>query len=204
VRLLDLFCGAGGAGMGYHRAGFEVVGVDLNPQPNYPFEFHQADALGVLDWGWPVLGRFDAIHASPPCQAYAPVTNWRGSQADHPDLFAPVRDRLVASGVPWVIENVPHAPFSPDFILCGSQFGLPIRRHRWFLTSWTAGALVAPCMHSSRDLAFDHGGTGATESEYRAAMGVPWMTVKESRNAIPPAYTQYIGEHLMAHLGVAA
>ena len=112
-RLLDLFSGAGGAAMGYHRAGFEVVGVDIKPQPHYPFEFHQADALT-----FPLDG-FDAIHASPPCQAYSTMTR---KPSDHPDLYAPTRSRLVATGLPYVIENVIGAPYTHGFVLCGSMF----------------------------------------------------------------------------------
>jgi SAM-dependent methyltransferase len=197
VRILDLFCGAGGAAVGYARAGFEVVGVDLHPQPNYPFEFHQADALE-----FPLDG-FDAIHASPPCQHYAPVTRWRGTPDNHPDLLDATRDRLHAAGVPWVIENVPGAPMNPDFVLCGSMFGLPLRRHRLFQTSWPSFGLVQPCQHRSTDMSFDHGGK-QPESVYRDAMDCAWMTVAESRNAIPPAYTEYIGGLLLAHLRTRA
>lgn len=189
-RLLDLFCGAGGAGMGYHRAGFEVVGVDIDPQPRYPFEFHQDDAMV-----YPLAG-FDAVHASPPCQHYAPVTRWRGNQDNHPDYLGRVRDRLTGWGGPWVIENVPGAPFEPDVVLCGSQFGLPFRRHRWFWTSWPSFALAAPCQHRRSDFSFDHGGK-QPESIYRDAIGCGWMTVLESREAIPPAYTEWIGTRLL-------
>ena len=197
--LLDLFCGAGGAAMGYHRAGFDVVGVDVNPQPNYPFEFVQADALNPpFD-----LTRFDAIHASPPCQRYSVATAWRGDPANHPDLFAPTRDMLTASGRPWVIENVPGAPFEPDVVLCGTLYGLQIRRHRWFLTSWPSFDLRFPCEHRPEDYSFDHGGK-QPESVYRDAMGCDWMTVVESRNAIPPAYTEHIGRQLLEHIMEAA
>jgi site-specific DNA-cytosine methylase len=143
-RLLDLFCGAGGAAMGYSRAGFEVVGVDIEPQPNYPFEFVQGDALEVL-WGhgyWGVPADFDAIHASPPCQHYANVTRWRGDQADHPDLIAPVRDLLEQTGLPYVIENVRTAELRSCFLLCGSHFLLPIRRHRYFVVEGPAADAV--------------------------------------------------------------
>jgi hypothetical protein len=116
-RLLDLFCGAGGAAVGYHRAGFDVVGVDINPQPRYPFEFHQADAMT-----FPLDG-FDAIHASPPCQAYSHGTP-PDKRSNHPDLLDATRDRLNAAGLPWVIENVPRAPLRSPVILCGSQFDL--------------------------------------------------------------------------------
>src|SRR5512140_2399640 len=101
--LLDLFCGAGGAAMGYHRAGFDVVGVDIKPQPHYPFEFHQADALT-----FPLAG-FDAIHASPPCQAYSAMRTTWNARNDHPDLLPPTRAMLEAANIPWVIENVPGA-----------------------------------------------------------------------------------------------
>lgn len=202
-RLLDLFCGAGGAAVGYHRAGFEVVGVDIEPQPNYPFEFYQADALALLEgarWsstGKPIIGiEFDAIHASPPCQHYANVTAWRGNQDDHPDLIARIRGLLEQTGLPWVIENVYTRELRHDFVLCGTMFGLPIRRHRYFETSWNGFDLHPSCQHRDFDFSFDHGGK-QPESVYRDAMGCEWMTVQESREAIPPAYTEHIGSHLM-------
>lgn len=188
--------------MGYHRAGFDVVGVDITDQPNYPFEFIKADALDVLTWlcdgvkQIEPLRNLSAVHASPPCQAYAPVTAWRGSQSNHPDLLAPTRRLLRRLGLPWVIENVPYAPMEPDFVLCGSMFDLPVRRHRWFLTSWSGFEMAQPCLHSADDLSFDHGGK-QPESEYRDAMGCGWMTVRESRNAIPPAYTEFMGRLLL-------
>jgi hypothetical protein len=133
-RLLDLFCGAGGAAMGYHRAGFDVVGVDINPQPHYPFEFHQGDAMT-----WPLDG-FDAIHASPPCKAFTRA-GWSahfGYHDRHDDLLTPTRTRLVLQPAPWVIENVPGSPMAPSVVLCGSNFGLNLRRHRWFECSMKA------------------------------------------------------------------
>jgi DNA (cytosine-5)-methyltransferase 1 len=197
-RLLDLFCGAGGAAMGYHRAGFEVVGVDIEPQPNYPFEFVQGDALDP-----PVFyDEFDAIHASPPCQHDADVTSWRGDRDDHPDLIPPTRALLMEVGLPFVLENVRAAvrrgKFRGDHMLCGTMFGLSLRRHRYFETSW--GWFMAPqgCQHRAGDYSFDHGGK-QPESVYRDAMGCGWMTVEESREAIPPAYTEHIGHHLLAH-----
>ena len=193
-RLLDLFCGAGGAGMGYHRAGFDVVGVDINPQPNYPFKFHQADALDFLDIGWPDW--FDAIHASPPCQGYANVTQWRGSQDTHERLIAPVRDLLNQTGLPWVIENVRTTELKPCVVLCGSMFGLPIRRHRGFETSWGCSPMVLACHHRTTDLAFEH----KQERAYADAMGCDWMTSHEAREAIPPAYTEHVGLFLQAEL----
>ncbi|MFI0826149.1 DNA cytosine methyltransferase [Streptomyces roseolus] len=192
--LLDLCCGAGGLSMGYHQAGFDVVGVDINPQPNYPFEFHRADALT-----FPLDG-FDLIHASWPCERYARVTAWRGNPDDHPDLIAVGRDRLVASGIPWVIENVPETAkagiLRPDYLLCGSQFGLNVRRHRVFETSWGGGGdLLPPCWHHKGLLAFEHKG----ERAYADAMGCTWMTSAEARKAVPPAYTQWIATQYLTH-----
>jgi hypothetical protein len=129
-RLLDLFCGAGGAAMGYYRAGFDVVGVDIKKQPNYPFEFIWDDALeAVTD----LACGFDAIHASPPCQHYMRSGMVRKDLA--PDLVGQTRIALETAGLPWVIENVPGAPIRPDIVLCGSMFGLGVRRHRWFETN---------------------------------------------------------------------
>lgn len=190
--LLDLFCGAGGVSVGYDRAGFEVVGVDINPQPNYPFAFYQADALT-----FPLIG-FDVIHASPPCQAYCGSTAWRGSRDKWPRLIGPIRERLAEARVPYIIENVPdarHELIEPT-MLCGSMFGLQIRRHRYFETNWCLWRPTLGCSHAGL-LAFDHGGT-AKESTYRAAMDCEWMTVRESREAIPPAYTEWIGNQLFA------
>lgn len=184
--------------MGYHRAGFDVMGVDIKPQPNYPFRFIQADVMEFL----PTLDYDlqDAIHASPPCQHYAPVTRWRGQAADHPDLLQPVVDHLRNIGIPWIVENVPAAPMAPDFVLCGSMFGLAVRRHRWFLTSWTGFDLVPECQHRAADLPFMHKG----ERAFADAMGCEWMTNREAREAIPPAYTEYLGRHLLTAMERAA
>ncbi len=180
-RILDLFCGAGGAAQGYADAGFEVVGVDIEPQPNYPFRFIQQDALATLvNEGFLDFHDFDAIHASPPCQHYANVTAWRGDQGDHPDLIGPTRELLEATGLPYVIENVRTKELRGDHMLCGTMFGLPIRRHRYFETNWPWFMAPQPCQHHPDDYSFDHGGK-QTESVYRDAMGVPWMTVDESR-----------------------
>ncbi len=193
-RLLDLFCGAGGAARGYQQAGFYVVGVDINPQPRYAGdEFHRADAMT-----FPLDG-FDVIHASPPCQHYANVTRWRGDQNDHLDLVDLIIERMENSRLPWILENVPGAPFVPQFVLCGSMFGLRVRRHRWFVTSWNAFALVPRCEHQVL-LPFMHKG----ERAYADATECQWMSSIEARQAIPPAYTQFIGEQLISALSVGS
>lgn len=202
-RLLDLFCGAGGASMGYHRAGFDVVGVDIVAQPHYPFEFHQADALD-----FPLDG-FAAIHASPPCQAFSALSRATGHAGRHPNLIPPMRERLQSAGVPWIMENVEGAPLVEAFLLCGAAFGLEVIRHRLFESNHL---ILAPgCVHTpggtttGQYVAFRHSGRvqpgrtvppRRTEREYRRAMGVEWMTLKEARQAIPPVYTEFIGTQL--------
>jgi DNA (cytosine-5)-methyltransferase 1 len=204
-RLLDLFCGAGGAAMGYHRAGFDVVGVDINPQPHYPFEFHQGDAMT-----WPLDG-FDAIHASPPCQAYSQASlSQRNAGKQYPDLVDATRQRLLDAGLPYVIENVPGAPIRPDFVLCGCQVGLELRRIRWFEVNWPHSPFVPSHNHTGPVLSVvGHGtpswvrkqlGYNPSIADYRAAMGIDWMTRDELSQAIPPAYTQFIGEHLITYI----
>jgi DNA (cytosine-5)-methyltransferase 1 len=195
--LLDLFCGAGGAAAGYHRAGFDVIGVDNRPQPHYPFTFIQADALDVLCMiaaGKPLQGRYpDAIHASPVCLGFARVTDWRGDRGKYPDTLTPALELLPRTGIPWVVENVQEAPLRPDYLLCGSQFGLAVRRHRVFQTSWGSAQLTAPCWHHGGLLVFEH----KQERAYAEALGCGWMTNREARQAIPPAYTEYLGGDLM-------
>jgi DNA (cytosine-5)-methyltransferase 1 len=201
-RLLDLFSGAGGAGMGYHRAGFEVVGVDINPQPHYPFEFHQADALEYLaEHGH----EFDAIHASPPCQGYSRVKNLIG-EGKYPKLIEPVRAALIASGKPYVIENVIGAPLLNPLMLCGEAFGLGTYRHRLFETSFP----VPFMMHSTHNRSVDkssgknrrremvqvwgHAQYAGYLERAKTAMGIDWdIREEELAEAIPPAYTEYIG-----------
>jgi len=128
-RMLDLFCKAGGAAMGYHQAGFEVVGVDHQPQPRFPFEFHQADALEFLAAHG---SEFDAIHASPPCQRYSVAANIHGPAYQHPDLVGATRELLAATGKPFVIENVLGAPLHYAVMICGLALGLRVKRHRYF------------------------------------------------------------------------
>lgn len=220
MRLLDLFCGAGGAAEGYHRAGFEVVGVDIAPQPNYPFDFIEYDALAYVrnsrrqmyeHYGSHDLLDFDAIHASPPCQRY--IRGGLSDKAKHPDLIGPVRELLEQTGLPWVIENVPGAPMRADIVLCGSMFGLDVRRHRWFETSWGASVLTPPCDHSRPVTGVygnAHGKAGAWPGmlpsdlkTWSRAMGIDWMTAREITDAIPPAYTEYVGAQLMPQLQVS-
>lgn len=206
--LLDLFCGAGGAAMGYHRAGFDVVGVDVRPQPRYPFEFVQADAMT-----YPLDG-FAAIHASPPCQDHmrSPTHN----QAEHGTgwMLDATRQRLTPSGVPWVIENVPGAAIRADYVLCGCMFPeLRVRSQRWFETSWRAFDLVPAHDHSREVLNrfrtmhgpyFRRNGHVPTRREVAIAMGIDWMRGSEHQQAIPPAYTEYIGRQLLEHLAARA
>lgn len=209
-RLLDLYAGAGGAGMGYSWAGFEVVGVDIAPQPRYPFEFHQADALSVLsallaDEG-PLQG-FSAIHASPPCQKHSKAQRIQG--LEHPDLIGPTRELLKATGLPYVIENVPGAPLEEPILLCGTMLGLPLYRHRLFECSFSAqeplhGEHWLPQVKMGRKPKDDeiHQPVGHfTDVEAgRRALGTPWMTRDEMAEAIPPAYTEFVGRSLMVEV----
>jgi DNA (cytosine-5)-methyltransferase 1 len=204
--------------MGYHRAGWDVVGVDIEPQPHYPFEFHQGDALAWL--GDPFgSGRwqagFDAIHASPPCQDYSAAM--RHISGDYPRLIEPTRELLIETGLPWIIENVPGAPLPTSMTLdgrfgvelCGSMFGLRVRRHRLFETSFPIGAprscdhrqpAMNPHNQDARDRMYVEYGRGDPELVWRAEMRVEWMSRYEAREAIPPAYTEHVGAVLLSHL----
>jgi len=202
MRLLDLFCCEGGAATGYHRAGFEVVGVDLVSQPKYPFEFHQADAL---DFCKEHGHEFDAIHASPPCQRFC--AGHVPDRQRHPDLIQATRDALNATGKPYVIENVPNAPIRADIVLTGQQFGLPLIRKRHFETNWFDYEFSAPQTHFGDTICVVGTGTptgtlkklgrALTIAEKREAMEMPWASVHGLSQAIPPAYTQWIGTRLM-------
>ena len=198
MRLLDLFSGAGGAAVGYSRAGFEVVGVDIAPQPNYPFEFHQGDALDFLS----EHGKdFDLIHASPPCQKYTNAQRIRNNQ--HPDLIASLRGLLHVMPVPYVIENVEGAPLINPWILCGSMFpGLRVYRHRLFESSFP----VRTPVHPSHEAKVTKMGRPPCPGEFmhvvgnfsgvpsaREAMGISWMTRNELKEAIPPAFAEFAG-----------
>jgi hypothetical protein len=183
--------------MGYHRAGFDVTGLDIADQPHYPFRFVRGDALRPpFD-----LREFAAIHASPPCQAYSRSTAWRGDRSTHPDLIAATRTLLLASGRPYAIENVQEARrlLRSPVMLCGTAFGLSVRRHRWFELSVPVVELTRCCEHRRTDYSHDHGGK-QTEAAYRQAMGCEWMTVHEARQAIPPVMAEWVGRQLMAAL----
>jgi len=203
VRLLDAYCGAGGATRGYQLAGFYVVGVDIAPQPHYVGdEFHQGDAIEYIrEHGH----EFDVVHASPPCQAYSRATAWRGSRTDHPDLIAATRGALLATGRPYIIENVQEARalLRRPIMLCGTHFGLRIRRHRYFEVPVLGVVLTPTCQHRPTDYAHDHGGK-QTEAQYRDAMDCRWMTVQEAREAIPPAYTEWLGRRIVEVVTCAA
>lgn len=218
-RLLDLFCCAGGAGVGYHRAGFDVVGVDIDPQPNYPFEFVQADAVAYLA----AHGRdFDAIHASPPCQAHTALTKGnraRGWVDTHVDFIPVTRALLEHIGRPYVIENVQGSTLRRDVTLCGEMFDLSVIRHRYFeLGGWATHA-PAHRPHRGRVAGYRHGewfqgpyfavygdgGGKGTVQQWQQAMGIDWTrSRKELAEAIPPAYTHHLGSQLLQQLQEAA
>lgn len=218
-RILDLFSGAGGAARGYADAGFEVVGVDIEPQPRYPFKFVRDDALKTLEGlaNAPEWARvnFDAIHASPPCQKWSAAMHCRpGYSERYPELIAPVRDLLKVIGLPYVIENVPQAPLE-GVTLCGSQFGLTadwrgekvgLRRHRVFETPFPVPD-AGPHDHSYKAVSVFGNGTnrpwfrgGGFTALAREVMSMDWTTRDELGEAIPPAYTEYVGTHLRHHL----
>jgi DNA (cytosine-5)-methyltransferase 1 len=217
---VDLFCGAGGAAVGYHRAGFDVIGIDIVDQPRYPFRFVRADVFQV--WSILVHPQFGsmpaAVHASPPCQLWSDATGVSGNRDDWPDLITPTRERLLEMGnVPYVIENVPRAPLRHPVTLCGVRFPeLAVIRHRSFETNWP---LTAP-LHTPHPLVYTMdkrkahhgkldeaesfvqvtGGGNCSADRAREAMGIDWMTKAELNEAIPPAYTEWVGRQLLAHL----
>jgi len=209
-KLLDLFCCEGGAAMGYHRAGFDVVGVDKVEQPRYPFEFLQADALEYLRQHG---HEFDAIHASPPCQGYSSMRHVTGKE--YPKLFEIVREMCVAIGKPFVIENVVGAPFDPNktIWLKGTMFDLRVFRKRGFESNvlllqppplpnhafGKAGKQGRPLKEGEAYITVT--GNFNQEGGYaKVAMGIDWMTRKGMSQAIPPAYTEFIGKQLIAFL----
>lgn len=219
-RILDLCCCAGGAAVGYLRAGFKRIrGVDKDPQPRYPFRFLQADALAVLRWIEP--DDWDAIHGSPPCQRFSDLAHRNGNADDWPDLIEPMRELMIETGLPYIIENVEGAPLRDPIMLCGAMFPeLRVYRHRLFESNLP---LVAPTHPTHRELTFTHdkrkahygqpldlktmrvqvtGGGNAPVWAKREAMGCFWMTGREVNEAIPPAYTEYLGRQLLRHIGV--
>ena len=221
--LIDLCSGAGACAVGYHRAGFDVVGVDVVAQPRYPYAFVQGDALGVMDRllaGGDVegyrLGDVAAVAASPPCQAWAQATlSQRRAGKVYPDLLTPMRPRLEASGLLWVIENVPGAPLRPDYKLCGCMFGLELpgvgqlRRERWFETSWHAAGFQMPHWHWGPAISIAGHGTPqwmraktghVGVAAWRQVMQIGWMTRQELTEAVPPAYTELVGRTLLGHI----
>ena len=220
-KLLDCFCGAGGAAVGYARAGFDVVGIDNKQQPRYPFQFIQGDALDYIA----AHGRdFDAIHASPPCQRYSAATAGHGCRENCPDLVAEVRCLLEQTGRPFIIENVDHAPLlRGSVVLCGVMFSLKVFRHRIFEGNFILFApghiphrtrriggngYVCVVGGGSNNMSWKKNADGTrcrgmapkdhrTKAAWSAGMGIYWMTRKELTQAIPPAYTEYIGRQLL-------
>lgn len=216
-RLLDLFCCAGGAAKGYQRAGFHVTGVDKRPQPRYAGDaFIQGDVLDLPLW-W--LAEFDAIHASPPCQHYSDLAKRNGNADAHPALIGAVREMIQCANRDYIIENVEGAPLRNPVVLCGTMFpGLRVKRHRLFESNVRLSAPAA-CpkkhpLHFTHDKRKAHYGkldemtafvqvTGGGNCSVRAAsdaMGIDWMTKEELNEAIPPAYTEFLGRQLLAHI----
>lgn len=217
--ILDLYCKAGGAAMGYYRSGFDVVGVDIDPQPRYPFEFIKADAIDLLrrmlyggflsDAGkWYFIDDFAAIHASPPCQKFSTMTKRWKRETEHPDLIDATRQLLIKTRLPYVIENVRSSGLNAVLMLCGSMFALPLRRHRYFEMTDPI-LLTLSCRHDVTPVAvYGHSG-GSSKRDglvfggietWKSAMQIDWMTGHELAEAIPPAYTEFIGKHLLEHL----
>lgn len=218
-RLLDLFCGAGGAAVGYQRAGFDVVGVDIAPQPHYPFEFHRMDAMDYLlcNGPEPLLWEFQAIHASPPCQFGTAYRRRPDHVKPSANLIEPVRKLISCLGIPYVIEQpwVNRRELRGPARLCGSSFGLDVQRHRAFESN--RSLMVPPCDHGWQTPRFPQA-TNRTNlrrtvevgvwriplGDQRRAMGIDWMEREELSEAIPPAYTEWIGTQLIRALEVAA
>lgn len=222
MRLLDLYCKAGGASKGYADAGFEVVGIDIKKQKRYPYEFIQADCLEILQ-DLDYLRTFDAIAASPPCQTHSRTKHLRDAQGGTTtkvDLIPQTREALIASGKPYVIENVPGAPLIKPVQFCGSSFGLKVRRHRLFESNLEIVGSV--CKHKEQGKPIGvygamndtaqgvdkstgkyviGGSTAKTIEEAREAMGIEWMIWGELVEAIPPVYTNSIGKQLIDLLG---
>jgi len=207
MKLLDLFCGAGGASMGYARAGFEVTGIDLKHGKRYPFTYIRGNVLEYLNVDF--LSQFDVIAASPPCQTFSAtkhLRNAQGKSTSKVNMIPEVREAIMASGKPYVIENVPNAPLINPIQLCGSGFGLKVRRHRLFESNYPL--LGNTCNHkqqgkpvgiygSMRDEIPNGGHTAKTMAQANEAMGIDWMIWGELVESIPPAYTEFIGRQLL-------
>lgn len=214
MKLLDLFCGAGGASMGYHQAGFEVTGVDSDPQPDYPFTFHQADALTFLaEHG----GDFDVVAASPPCQASCALIkgNQRATAGNHINMIPATREALARTGRPTVIENVQGSDLRRDLTLCGEMFGLGVIRHRYFEVDGFPVKQPGHRRHRGRVAGYRHGqwfdgpyfavygdgGGKGSIAQWQTAMGIEWVNTRRGlAEAIPPAYTRYVGQQLLDSL----
>lgn len=226
-RLLDLFCGAGGASMGYYRAGFQPYGIDNKPQPHYPFPFLQMDALEAMDrllrgegltfsnGETLYLKDFEAYHASPPCQAYLNCNKGGLKETKHPRLIEPSREILQKTDKPFVIENIHKAPLNAGLMLCGTMFNLRVIRHRYFEFNFAPPLSPFHCNHwgsvarGEFVAVYDRGGKGPryiggrepkswkSQVTPAEAMGIKWMTFYELTQAIPPSYTEYIGKYLL-------
>lgn len=208
MKLLDLFCGVGGASVGYHQAGFEVHGVDLKHGKRYPFTYLRADVLDVLR-DEEYINQFDVIHASPPCQTHSitkHLRNAQGKSTSKIDLIPETRAALIASGKPYIIENVPGSPLINPIQLCGSSFGLKVRRHRLFESNMPL--VGSKCDHKAQgrpigvygslnDEIPKGGKTASTIDEARKAMDMDWAIWTELVEAIPPAFTKYLGGQIV-------
>lgn len=199
--LLDLFCGAGGSAVGYHRAGFDVVGVDHIHNNGYPFFQIQADVVEFLDRYLFEEMPFAAVHASPPCQKFTNLARGTNANSDtYEDMIPVTRAMLQVVNVPWVIENVVNAPLRTDVMLCGSMFGLGVRRHRIFELSGFEAEPPGVCDHTSSTVGVfgDFQSYNQSLEQAQEAMGVDWMSAAEIVEAIPPAYTEWLGGQMLS------
>lgn len=223
-KLLDTYCCAGGCSKGFTDAGFDVYGIDIDPQPDYPYPFFQGDAIealrrllrgegiAFLNGETLYLRDFAAIHASPPCQAFSLASLWQGveKRAEHPDLVDETRELLDVTGLPYTMENVEGSPLRRDLVLCGEMFGLRVHRHRVFeLGGWFAMQPRHAPHHlkGARDnchIEDGHArqvvGNYADHADASDAMGIDWMSRKSLTQAIPPAYTEFIGDQLLIYV----
>ena len=204
MKLLDLYCGVGGASAGYAAAGFEVTGIDIKHGKRYPYTYIRGDVLTYLQ-DLDFLRSFDVIHASPPCQTHSitqHLRNAQGKKTSKVDLIPQTRSALIASGKSYIIENVPGSPLLNPIQLCGSAFNLKVRRHRLFESNMALDGSI--CNHkaqgrpvgvygSLRDEIPKGGKTASSIDEARQAMGISWAIWTELVEAIPPAYTKYLG-----------